>query len=251
MLPRILEPELMDSAEDAHEYDAMDHAAVNALFVADLLQALSEGPLKRPFENAALLLNVLDLGAGTAQIPIELAHRARHGLQSVCGSTERIKVRATFPQVSIVALDAAQSMVELASHNIRVAGLANRITPLLGDAKQLPFDAGQFEVVISNSILHHIPEPRDVLCEALRVTALGGLLFHRDLCRPRNEPELNRVVDTYAADANVYQRKLFADSLHAALTLDEMQRLVAEFGFADQSVRMTSDRHWTWISAKI
>ena len=32
MLPRILEPEVMDTADDAREYDAMDHAAVNHAF---------------------------------------------------------------------------------------------------------------------------------------------------------------------------------------------------------------------------
>jgi hypothetical protein len=29
MLPRILEPELMDTAKDALEYDTMDHVVVN------------------------------------------------------------------------------------------------------------------------------------------------------------------------------------------------------------------------------
>ena len=36
MLPRTLEPEVMDSAEEAGDYDAMDHGAVNRAFVADL-----------------------------------------------------------------------------------------------------------------------------------------------------------------------------------------------------------------------
>ena len=53
MLPRILEPELMDTAEDAREYDAMDHAAVNAVFVNDLLAALSDWSLQRPVESRA------------------------------------------------------------------------------------------------------------------------------------------------------------------------------------------------------
>ena len=59
---------------------------------------------------------------------------------------------------------------------------------MLADAKQLPFDAASFPVVISNSIVHHIAEPRDVIAEAIRVTAPGGLLFHRDLARPDDEP---------------------------------------------------------------
>lgn len=213
MLPRILEPELMDTDDDARQYDAMDHTAVNEIFVTDLSNALTDWSLQRPVQNTTTPLNVLDLGAGTALIPIELARRASH-----------IRIAA--------------------------AGLAARITPFLADAKQLPFDSASFPCVISNSIIHHIPEPREALREAVRVTAPGGLLFHRDLCRPRGLDELNRLVDTYAAGANAYQRKLFADSLHAALTVEEIGRLIADLGFAAETVRMTSDRHWTWIATK-
>ena len=37
MLSRILEPEAMDDAAEAREYDAMDHTSVNRAFVDDLL----------------------------------------------------------------------------------------------------------------------------------------------------------------------------------------------------------------------
>ncbi|MCI0334540.1 MAG: class I SAM-dependent methyltransferase [Planctomycetes bacterium] len=230
MLPRILEPELMDTDEDAHQYDAMDHAAVNEVFVTDLLNDLTDWSLQRPVPTGATLHHVLDLGAGTAQIPIELARRA--------------------PHVHITAVDAVESMLARARKNIAAASLSDRITPMLADAKHLPFRADSFPFVISNSILHHIPNPRACLVEAIRVTTPGGLLFHRDLCRPHDETELDRIVSTYAADATPYQRKLFADSLRAALTLDEVQHLVASLGFAVETVRMTSDRHWTWTAAK-
>ncbi|HEX2475293.1 MAG TPA: hypothetical protein VHK01_11130, partial [Lacipirellulaceae bacterium] len=75
MLARILEPELMDTVEDAHEYDAMDHSIVNAQFVTDLLEAISAWRRKRP-EETPTILQILDLGAGTAQIPIELVGRS-------------------------------------------------------------------------------------------------------------------------------------------------------------------------------
>ena len=37
MIPRVLEPELMDTALEAADYDAMDHTEVNRRFVDDLL----------------------------------------------------------------------------------------------------------------------------------------------------------------------------------------------------------------------
>jgi len=222
MLPRILEPELMDTAEDAREYDTMDHAAVNECFVDDLLAAL--GP------RAADDLKILDLGAGTALIPIELCRRA--------------------PNVRVVAVDAAEHMLAGARKNVAAAGLADRIELVHGDAKHLPFDAGTFPAVVSNSIVHHIADPRQVLAEALRVAAPGGLLFHRDLCRPESESQVEHLVATYAGDATPYQQKLLADSLRAALTLEEMRDLVANFGFAPNTVQMNSDRHWTWVATE-
>jgi ubiquinone/menaquinone biosynthesis C-methylase UbiE len=219
MLNRILEPEVMDSADDAREYDAMDHSVVNTQFVTDLLAILADAPLQ-----------ILDLGAGTAQIPIELARR-----------------RA---QLRITAVDAAPSMLALARTNIASANLPHRIDPILADAKHLPFADNSFPAVISNSILHHIGDPQSVVAEAVRVTRARGLLFHRDLGRPNDETQLQHLVDTYAGDATPHQRKLFSVSLRAALALEEIRDLVAQFGFARETVQMTSDRHWTWSAIK-
>src|SRR5262245_64499112 len=67
-LDRILEPEVMDSPEEANDYDAMDHAAVNQVFVDELLAALSLAPSPQP----PAPLDILDLGSGTGLIPVEL-----------------------------------------------------------------------------------------------------------------------------------------------------------------------------------
>src|SRR5690606_4028458 len=143
------------------------------------------------------------------------------------------------------AADAAAAMLAVAAENVARAGLSERIRLEHVDAKQLEFADRSFAAVISNSIIHHIPEPRTVIAEAVRVTAVGGLLFFRDLLRPENSGTLDMLVDTYAAGANEHQRRMFAESLHAALSLEEIQALVAEFGFARDTVRATSDRHWT------
>lgn len=214
MLPRILEPEVMDSTEEARDYDAMDHREVNGVFVADFL-AVWDG--RSP---------VLDVGAGTAQIPIELCRR--------------------HASVRVTAIDLAEQMLRVAADNVRRAGLDERIRLERQDAKRLPYADGAFAAVISNSIVHHIPEPAAVVAEMVRVTAPNGILFVRDLLRPEDEPSLRRLVDLHAAGANAHQRKMFADSLHAALTLAEVRHLVADRGFDPDTVRQTTDRHWTW-----
>ena len=219
MLPRVLEPEVMDSEGEASDYDAMDHAAVNRLFVSDLLEFAS--PLLSP---------VLDVGTGTAQIPIELARRV--------------------DSVSITAIDAAGAMIGLARLNVTAAGLDGRITTQLVNARRLPHPDASFPAVISNSIVHHISEPLAVIAEIVRVTGRGGIIFVRDLARPADADTLIHLVNTYAGEANAHQRKMFAESLHAALTVEEVREWVAGFGFAAETVTLTSDRHWTWAAVR-
>jgi ubiquinone/menaquinone biosynthesis C-methylase UbiE len=218
MLERVLEPEVMDSAEEARDYDAMDHATVNRVFVDDFLAVW----------NGADPL--LDVGTGTAQIPIELCRR--------------------LDQVHVVGIDLAEHMLRVGHENVRRAGLEDRLQLHLCDAKRMPFNAGLFAGVISNSIVHHIPEPRLVLAEMVRVVVPGGILFVRDLLRPPDDTTLATLVDQYAAGANEHQRQMFADSLRAALTLAEVQALVAGLGFDAATVRQTSDRHWTWSARR-
>lgn len=218
MLPRILEPEVMDSADEARDYDAMDHAAVNRVFAADFFAAWGgDDPL-------------LDVGTGTAHIPIELCRR--------------------HPTIRVTAIDLAESMLAVARANVRRANLEDRVRLERVDAKRMPYPDGSFAAVISNSIAHHIPEPAAVLAEMARVTRRGGLLFVRDLLRPDDEAALHRLVDLYAAGANAHQRQMYADSLHAALTLAEVRGLVAALGFDPADVCQTTDRHWTWVSRR-
>jgi ubiquinone/menaquinone biosynthesis C-methylase UbiE len=218
MLPRVLEPEVMDSAEEAHDYDAMDHTQVNRAFVVDLLAVW------RPHGQ------VLDVGTGTAQIPIELCRQ--------------------LPNVTALAIDAAPHMLEVARANVAKAGFDKRIILQLCDAKQMPFPSGTFAAVMSNSIVHHIPEPLGVLAEIKRVAAPGGTIFVRDLMRPADDRSVKHLVATYAAGANAHQQKMFDDSLRAALTLEEIRAMVQELGYDPGKVRPTSDRHWTWYAVR-
>jgi ubiquinone/menaquinone biosynthesis C-methylase UbiE len=204
----------MDTAAEARDYDSMDHRVVNQLFVSDFL-AIWDGHCP-----------ILDLGTGTAQIPIALCQAS--------------------PSARVVGVDMASHMLDLGRDNIRRAGLEGRITLQRADAKDLPFTSGSYAAVISNSIVHHIPEPARVIKEMVRVLMPGGTLLVRDLLRPKDEATLQHLVTTYAGDASADQQKLFADSLHAALTLDEIRKLVEAAGLPPKSVQQTSDRHWTW-----
>jgi len=218
MLARTLEPEVMDTLDEALAYDAMDHAEVNRRFVADLLAAGGQGN------------EILDLGAGTGQIPIEL-----------CRQCENCRV---------LAVDMSVSMLDTARINIELAGLIDRIMLDRADAKDLPYEDEQFHAAISNSIVHHLPDPLPALKEAARVTRTGGRIFFRDLLRPASEAELGSLVEQYAGGEEEHARRMFRESLHAALTVAEMGSLVEQIGYPADSVTQTTDRHWTWSVVK-
>ena len=220
MLPRVLEPEVMDTIEEAVDYDSMDHSTVNRKFVDELLAAA-----ERLGFNETQALRVLDVGTGTALIPIEFCRRPLN--------------------TTIIAIDLAVEMLKLAEINVNNAGLADRIQLVRADSKSLDDGDGSYDWVISNSIVHHIPEPRMAMSEMLRVIRPGGLLFVRDLARPASNDAVEHLVQTYAGDENENQQQLFRQSLHAALTVEEVRDLMAEFGWSEECVAMTSDRHWT------
>jgi ubiquinone/menaquinone biosynthesis C-methylase UbiE len=226
-LPRTLEPEVMDTEQEARDYDAMDHAEVNARFCDDLLA------MGRP------LGRVLDVGTGTALIPVELCSR--------------------YAEVVVDAIDLATHMLVLAERNVARAGLANRVSIARVDAKATGWPGHQYDIVMSNSIVHHIPDPPAALAEMWRLVKPGGVLFVRDLERPANVERVGELVHKYApipdGSAEIRamherQRALFEASLHAALTVDEVRAMVASLNIPAAAVRVTSDRHWTLAHVK-
>src|SRR5688572_17576978 len=132
---RILEPEVMDLREEAVDYDAMDHGEVNRRFVADFVEAWqSTGPIADA--------RVLDLGTGTAQIPIELCR--------------------VLADCRVLGIDLAEQMLIVGRANVERARLSDRIELRRVDAKRLPYADGEFSAMMSNSIVHHILEPGSV-----------------------------------------------------------------------------------------
>lgn len=240
MLKRTLEPEVMDSEQDALEYNRMDHSAVNVNFVDEFLQFLTNSNLRlRAAEDPAfdelennpkVIASLLDVGTGTALIPIELCKRS--------------------PEIRVMAIDLAVSMLDLATLNVDVAGFRNQIQLAQVDAKDSGLDDAMFDAVISNSIIHHIPDPATTVEEMIRTTREGGAIFVRDLMRPDSAAAVDSLVELYAGTESDYSRRLFGESLHASLSLEEMRELVSSFHGDPDSVVATSDRHWTWATVR-
>jgi ubiquinone/menaquinone biosynthesis C-methylase UbiE len=212
-MERVTEPEVMDSPQEAIEYDAMDFTDVNTDFAE---RAVELGPLEGL---------ILDAGTGPARIPIFLCQRR--------------------PQWRVIGIDLAQSMLDLGLKNIKDAGLQQQIELELVDAKRLPYPDAHFDMVVSNSLIHHLPNPLPFLLELKRVLKPNSAIFLRDLMRPASQEILYSIVDRVAGECNDHQRQLFQDSLYAAFTLDEVKDMMQQASLEGVKVYQSSDRHWT------
>lgn len=217
MTQRILEPEVMDSEAEAIAYDRMDFQDVNQAFVELVAEVY-------PY----LQTNALDLGTGTARIPVMLL--------------------AKFPQWQITGIDLAQSMLTIGQDHVAIAGLQDQISLELADAKTLPYSDCQFDLIFSNSLIHHLPDPLPCFQEMRRLLKPTGVIVVRDLLRPHSPQAIDTMVDQVSGtDYDAHQKKLFRDSLYAALTLEEVQQVASSAELETAEIYQSSDRHWTMV----
>ena len=210
-MERVPEPEYMDDADEARAYAETDFSEVNTAFVARLVELA-------PKRDAA---RVIDLGCGPGDIPLRIA-RARRAWH-VTGFDASYAM-LTFARADAVAEDAQASWV-------------------LGDVKRCPFADDRFDIVCSNSILHHVNDTPALWGELRRIACPGAFVFLRDLFRPDNPEAARALVDTYAADATDLLREEFYRSFLAAYTPAEVRAQLVDTGLDTLNVEAVTDRH--------
>jgi ubiquinone/menaquinone biosynthesis C-methylase UbiE len=218
-MDRILEPEVMDTWLEATAYDAMDFSAVNAAFAADAI-ALDPHAVK-----------ILDVGTGTARIPILMCQQR--------------------PQYLVTAIDLAQSMLIIGQRNIEEANLSQRIRLERVDSKRMPYPDLEFDTIVSNSLVHHLPDPLVFFQEVNRLVRIDGALLIRDLIRPETDRLVDELVERLGRDYDRRQQQLFRDSLKAGLTLTEVRDFVDRAGLQQVKLSQTSELHWTLARPKL
>lgn len=218
-MDRILEPEVMDTWLETTAYDAMDFVAVNTAFATDAI------------ELDPYAIKILDIGTGTARIPILMCQQR--------------------PQYLITGVDLAQSMSIVGQRNVDEAGLMQRIRLELVDAKRMPYPDLEFDMLISNSLVHHLPNPLSFFQEIKRLVRPGGAMLIRDLIRPTSDAIVNQLVAKFGGEYDDHQQQLFRNSLKAALTLTEVQELIDRVGLTLVKLVQSSDLHWTIARKRI
>lgn len=212
MLPRTPEPEVMDDAQQALAYARADFAEPNQRVVDELL---SRAP--------GLSGRLLDLGCGPADVPIRLAGRC--------------------PELRITALDASEAMLQHARSAVREAKLDARIELVHGRLPEaLPTDR-PFDAVISNSLLHHLPDGATLWRCIRRAAAPGAMVWVVDLYRPPDDGTVEQLVAAHAGGEPAILQRDFRASLHAAFRPEEIRAQLEAEGLAGLRVERLSDRH--------
>lgn len=212
-MPRQPEPELMDDSAEADAYAEADFAEVNRAFNERLVE------LAGRLRDA----RAVDLGTGPGDIPVRLAK--------------------AMPSWHVTAVDASEPMLRHAREAASAAGVADRVEPVLADAKGTALPAGAFDVVFSNSILHHITDTAAFWAEVRRIAAPGAVVLIRDLARPASESAASEIVRKYASGESELLREEFHRSLLSAYTPREVRHQLRRAGLNTLRVETVSDRH--------
>ena len=214
-MDRIPEPELMLEDEQAKAYAAADFESAHSRYPVLFAETFPDRP-------ATAL--VLDVGCGPCDVTIRFA-------------------RAN-PGYTFHAVDGSAAMLKYGRQRIEREGdLTGRIQLIEGyipDARNL---VKSYDVIMSSSLLHHLPGPQALWTTVRQHSLPGTLVFVVDLFRPASRTDAEAITAKYVGDEPEVLRRDFLNSLVAAFTPEEVRQQLAEAGLPTLQVTTISDRH--------
>lgn len=204
-LSRVPEPEIMDTNDEVDAYASAAAQSYLESIDRTFLDHIARLIARTGLEERA---RVLDFGCGPGQIPIMIAKR--------------------WPGMKVLGVDAGPNMIEQARKDTAAASVSVdyavlRLGPQ-GDAR-LPYVDGEFDIVLCNSVMHHLDDPVGTLNELARVASPRGAVLVRDLLRPP-APLYPLHVRLFGRHYSGQMRRLFEVSVRAAYTIDEMRDML-------------------------
>ncbi len=218
-MKRTCEPELMEDKTQVLAYAQADFSEPNDRFIKSLKTFIGAGG----FEGYAL-----DLGCGPGDISCRFA--------------------MAYPSAHIDALDGSAAMLDYAESTIP-SDLKTRVRFIRGKLQTVSLPRSRYELIFSNSLLHHLPEPQALWHFIKRYATNGTRVAIMDLFRPQSVQQAKDIVEIYAASEPEILQRDFYHSLLAALTLEEIEEQLHEAGLKFDVARI-SDRH-VFISGAI
>ncbi len=214
-MDRIAEPELMEEEAQARAYAEADFSEPHTWFV-ELFR-------ERFPDVASSAVSVLDLGCGPADVTTRFA--LAHPLAEVDG------------------VDGSEVMLVHGRRRVEKAGVAERVSLRRAYLPMDPPQRPQYDVVISNSLLHHLGDPMVLWHTVLVYASPGAPVFVMDLYRPDSRNAARRLVELHGAgEPEVLRRDLF-NSLLSAYRVDEIEAGLFRMGLGQLNVETVSDRH--------
>jgi ubiquinone/menaquinone biosynthesis C-methylase UbiE len=202
-LPRVPEPEVMDDDAEVQAYSSaatQDHLdKIDDTFVAHALRLVNGRERGR----------AIDIGTGPGEIVWKLARR--------------------LPSWQFLGVDRSPNMIAQANGASTAAAnssLAGRVAFQVADGNKLTFADHSFDLVVCNSVLHHIGQPQKLLAEMARLAKLDAAILLRDLRRP-SRLAFPLHVRWHGRHYEGLMYKLFCDSVRSAYTEPELQFLLA------------------------
>lgn len=213
-MQRIPEPELMDDPAQAQAYAHADFSAPHNQFI-DLF--------RQTFPGLDVRGRALDLGCGSGDVTLRFAR--------------------AHPHCVIDAIDGAKAMLQHARTLLTGSGFQSRVTLL---HRRLPVDRltkHSYDVIISNSLLHHLHNPQ-VLWDTIKTHAHDRTAIHvMDLMRPATPKAALDLVERHAGSEPEILKRDFYNSLLAAFRPEEVALQLKQSGLDTLTVRAVSDRH--------
>ena len=218
MIPRVLEPEVMNDPLQVDAYAAADFNVSDQAVVDRIVQLLA-------LAGAHFLpqASLVDLGCGPGNISLRLAQR--------------------WTDCCVLGMDAAERMLQVAEDRRRAAGVMSERLRYLQQALPLQASVIQADLVVSNSLLHHLHDPMHLWSSVKSLASSRCLVLHRDLKRPDSEASIEDLCQQHVAYAPEVLQRDYRASLHAAFTTAEVKAQLADAGLAQLQVLEVEDRY--------
>lgn len=212
-MERIVEPELMEDAEQVEAYSMADFAQSHQLRVT-WFQARFGPQVDCP--------TILDLGCGSGDMTLRFAR--------------------ALPASCITAVDGSQAMLDAAIRMVSVEPqLAKRIAWTKATLPDDRLPGGPYSLVMSHSALHHLHDPQALWQVVRAYSAPGSIVFVSDLRRTDSVAEAERIVEERAGDEHPALKRDFAASLCAAFTAEEVRSQLRQAGLPTLKVESPGD----------
>jgi len=213
-MERIPEPELMTEEDQARAYAQADFEEPHARCLALLEESFPD----LPAAGAAI-----DLGCGPGDIALRFAR--------------------AHPRWEVDGVDGSRAMLRFGQEILMRTDLGGRVRLVHAYLPRDPLPRERYAFIFSNSLLHHLADPR-VLWSTVRSAGPPGTpVFIMDLMRPASREEARRLVDENSKGEPEVLRKDFFHSLLAAYRPAEVEEQLAAASLRLE-VLPVSDRHW-------